>query len=221
MSQAASSGRRERKKARTRDALRASARRLFAEQGFAATTVEQIADAADVSERTFFRYFESKEDLLLPDVVAVFESVGRAIRERPIDEPPLASILEAFRAVMAGPSLSGGMSLLGPGFDPSDPVVAGRMVKAFLDWEDRLADVLRERFIRAGAAGAEAELALHASVVARAAVSAARATLRVLRGRQVDDEVRPGSTLRALDDAFAVLAAGCPSPAPMSGAGGG
>jgi AcrR family transcriptional regulator len=58
---------RQRKKNATRDRIRASALRLFAEQGYEATTVEQIAVAAGVSHMTFFRYFPAKEDVALSD----------------------------------------------------------------------------------------------------------------------------------------------------------
>ena len=58
---------RQRKKAATRDRIRASALRLFREQGYDATTVEQIAAAAGVSHMTFFRYFPAKEDVALSD----------------------------------------------------------------------------------------------------------------------------------------------------------
>lgn len=62
-------GLRERKKAKTRASLRAHALRLFQEQGYAETTVEQIAAAADVSPSTFFRYFATKDETVLDDLV--------------------------------------------------------------------------------------------------------------------------------------------------------
>jgi AcrR family transcriptional regulator len=58
---------RQRKRTATRDRIRASALRLFSEQGYDATTVEQIATAAGVSHMTFFRYFPAKEDVALSD----------------------------------------------------------------------------------------------------------------------------------------------------------
>ena len=58
---------RERKKAQTRAAIQTHALRLFREQGYDATTIEQIIEAADVSETTFFRYFPTKEDVVLQD----------------------------------------------------------------------------------------------------------------------------------------------------------
>jgi AcrR family transcriptional regulator len=84
-------GLRERKKIKTRQAIRREAFRLIDANGYAATTVEQIADAADVSPSTFFRYFPSKESLLLADdldplILAAFEA-----------QPPDLSLTQAFR----------------------------------------------------------------------------------------------------------------------------
>jgi AcrR family transcriptional regulator len=88
-------GLRERKKARTRAAIREHALRLFREQGYAATTVEQIAEAAEVSPSTFFRYFPTKEDLVLQDDfdVLMFEALER--------QPAGLSIIAALRRATA------------------------------------------------------------------------------------------------------------------------
>jgi AcrR family transcriptional regulator len=90
-------GRRERKKLQTRAALETAALRLFAERGYERTTVEDIADAADVAVRTFFRYFSSKQHVLFGDVAHTI--VGRlrmALDDRPVDE----SAVDAVRAAM-------------------------------------------------------------------------------------------------------------------------
>ncbi|WBB61021.1 TetR family transcriptional regulator [Streptomyces sp. WMMC500] len=83
-------GLRERKKLRTRQAIRAAARRLIDERGYDATTIEQIAAAAEVSPSTVFRYFPSKEHIVLTDDYANFTMAF--LRERLTDEPPLAAM---------------------------------------------------------------------------------------------------------------------------------
>jgi AcrR family transcriptional regulator len=86
-------GLRERKKARTRAAIRRHALRLFRERGYAATTVDQIAEAAEVSPSTFFRYFPTKEDVVLRDDVDLlaFES----FEEQPPGLAPIAAMRAA------------------------------------------------------------------------------------------------------------------------------
>lgn len=87
-------GLRERKKAKTRAAIQQHALRLFRAHGYDATTVEQIAEAAEVSPSTFFRYFPTKEDVVLYDaldplIIAAFEA-----------QPPGLSPVQALRAAM-------------------------------------------------------------------------------------------------------------------------
>ena len=90
---------RERKKAQTRAAIQSHALRLFREQGYDATTIEQIIEAADVSETTLFRYFPTKEDLVLQDnydplIVAAYQA-------QPADLPPVPAVRATFRALFA------------------------------------------------------------------------------------------------------------------------
>jgi AcrR family transcriptional regulator len=92
----AANGLRERKKARTREAIIDAALDLFASKGFDATTVEDIAAAADVSPRTFFRYFDSKVDLIMARNEAHGEKIAPLVEARPADEGPL----EALRQVL-------------------------------------------------------------------------------------------------------------------------
>jgi AcrR family transcriptional regulator len=85
-------GLRERKKARTRAAMQQHAFRLFREQGYEGTTIEQIAEAAEVSPSTFFRYFPTKEDVVMydaldPPVIEAFEA-----------QPPGLTPVQALRA---------------------------------------------------------------------------------------------------------------------------
>ncbi|TCZ75343.1 TetR family transcriptional regulator [Paenibacillus albiflavus] len=88
-------GLRERKKAKTMASIQKHAMRLFRELGYNATTVEQIADAAEISPSTFFRYFATKEDVVVTDtydpmIIAAFE-----------EQPPDISILQAIRNAMS------------------------------------------------------------------------------------------------------------------------
>jgi AcrR family transcriptional regulator len=91
----ARAGRRERKKQRTREALVDAAFTLFAGKGFEATTVEEIADAVDVSSRTFFRYFSSKEDVALTFQEEQFAAMLEALAARPADEPVITALRNA------------------------------------------------------------------------------------------------------------------------------
>ncbi len=93
-------GLRERKKAKTRAAIREQALRLFREQGYDATTVEQIADAADVSPSTFFRYFPTKEDVVLQDDMELRWSA--ALQAQPPELSPVAALRAAMLEVFGG-----------------------------------------------------------------------------------------------------------------------
>jgi TetR/AcrR family transcriptional regulator, regulator of mycofactocin system len=90
-------GRRERRKQETRSALETAALRLFAERGYEQTTVEDIAEAADVAVRTFFRYFSSKQHVLFGDVAhTIVDRLRAALADRPAGQSPV----EAVRAAM-------------------------------------------------------------------------------------------------------------------------
>lgn len=88
-------GLREHKKARTRQALEDAALRLFLERGFAATTVEDVAAAAGVSPRTFFRYFPTKEDVVFGDWERQLEVWDEALRAGPPGETLGAAVRRA------------------------------------------------------------------------------------------------------------------------------
>lgn len=81
--------------ARTRTSLARAAARLFTEQGYDATTVEGICARVEVSQRTFFRYFSSKEDVLDELVESHLDAFAAALGERPAGEPLLDSLLGA------------------------------------------------------------------------------------------------------------------------------
>ena len=88
--------RRQRKKQLTRDALTDAAMRLFEAQGYEHTAIHEVTDAVDVSERTFFRYFASKEDLALSFVRDRMTVFAQALAARPPQEEPLTAARNAF-----------------------------------------------------------------------------------------------------------------------------
>jgi AcrR family transcriptional regulator len=92
-----SGGLRERKKAKTRSAIQSLALRLFREQGYDATTVQQIIEEAEVSESTFFRYFPTKSDVVLFDDLDPI--IVEAIRKQPPELSSLQALRGAFREV--------------------------------------------------------------------------------------------------------------------------
>jgi len=91
-------GLRERKKQKTRDTIIRVALELFAEHGFEQTTIAEIAEAAEVSPRTIFAYFPSKEDIVFYDLGEVQEQLAHALRDRPEG----ATTLDVLRAFIIG-----------------------------------------------------------------------------------------------------------------------
>ncbi|WP_328909991.1 TetR family transcriptional regulator [Streptomyces sp. NBC_00234] len=88
-------GLRERRKQRTRDALLHAALELFTTQGYERTTVDEIAEAVEVSQRTFFRYFANKEEAAFAVQTMVESRFLTELRQRPAAETPFEAMREA------------------------------------------------------------------------------------------------------------------------------
>jgi len=137
-------GLRERKKARTRAAIRQHALRLFREQGYDATTVEQIAEAAEVSPSTFFRYFPTKEDVVLQDDLDLVWM--DAFRAQPPDLGPIAAMRTAVRAAFAGLA-PGDLEQLREAMElaVAVPAVRARMLEEMARTSQAIAQAVAER----------------------------------------------------------------------------
>ncbi|WP_326780196.1 TetR family transcriptional regulator [Streptomyces longwoodensis] len=142
---------RERKKQRTREALLRAALELFTTRGYERTTVDDVADAVGVSQRTFFRYFAGKEEAAFAVQDLVEERFVAAVRARPADETPLQALRHALTE--GWDTLSEGVEDVVPvelylrmyRLIESTPVLLAAHLRRSADTEERIARVLAER----------------------------------------------------------------------------
>ncbi|WP_456243065.1 TetR/AcrR family transcriptional regulator [Streptomyces luteolifulvus] len=137
-------GLRERKKIKTREAIRTATYALIKEQGYDATTIEQIADRAEVSPSTVFRYFPAKEDIVLTD-----ESdpvLLEKLRARPVDEPWPDTIRHVMReAVRTGVEQDPEVARLRTRLMVQVPAVRSRMMESMSVTGRMLCTAIAER----------------------------------------------------------------------------
>lgn len=135
---------RERTRRAVRDEVAAHAWKLFAEHGFEATTVEQIAAAAGMSRRSFFRYFAGKEELVLDRLVESGHEIAAVMRARPPDEPAWAAVRAAFAPVVAAqearPEYARPLLVM-----LREPRLSGTIVERQRRWKAVLAPLIAER----------------------------------------------------------------------------
>lgn len=93
-------GRRERKRRQTRERIEQSAMELFLKRGFDRTTIEDITEAADVSKRSFFDYFPSKEEVVFAWQDLFADGLAAAVAARPADEPIVKVVEEALTSTI-------------------------------------------------------------------------------------------------------------------------
>jgi len=176
MTTEAKPGLRERKKMRTRYAIISTAVTLFMERGYDETTVAEIAEAAEVAPRTFFRYFATKDEVALALITEVDEAIFPALEARPADEPPVTAFANAARAVLeqlmqADDAIGELWTRIVWLLENSPPLLAANFQR-FLSIEDRLARKLAERegvdpdtdlrpFLAVGAVGTALRAAHH------------------------------------------------------------
>ena len=166
---------RERRLAATRRALADQALRLFAEQGYEATTVADIADAADMSTRTFFRHVRDKEEAMFAADEDVFAVVLDAAAAAP-DAPPLARLLAGVRALARSAEEDAAVKCARERVLDENPVLRARELGQQLRWQQRAEEFLRDRGVGAEEASLAAGLVLtlwreaHRRWIARSAV---------------------------------------------------
>jgi AcrR family transcriptional regulator len=189
----AANGLRERKKARTREAIIDAALDLFASKGFEATTIEDIAAAADVSPRTFFRYFDSKVDLVMARNEAHGDKIGPLIAARPASEGPLEALRQVIQQTMcellADPSVVRELQVM-----MGTPTLRNRAREHFYEEEAELVSALAARL---GTDDAD----LTANVMAGAAAS----TIWTVIERWLAEGTEVERLAPMIDEAFALL----------------
>jgi len=151
-----------------RQEITEAALQLFLERGFDATTVDQIAEAAGISRRSFFRYFETKEDVVLGDLMALGEQVHAALQARPADESAWVALRAAF-ATLQEPQRLPATELAIAQICHGAPTLRARHLEKHLYWQELLAPEIEKRLGTASAT--------HAGLQARAIVASALACL--------------------------------------------
>lgn len=200
---AASPGRREENKRRTHDALIEAGSRLFKEKGYAATTVRDIAAAAGVGERTFFRYFPSKDSLIHQRLLELTPVLADAIRSRPTGEAPLVALRMALEDLGRRDEMA--LAVFLTGRQQLESVAGGRGERHLLfEAESAIADAFLDRIAAGGADPETLDAQLRATVLARAGVAVLRAVQLVYTG--LSEESDGATDLYALTSkAFAIL----------------
>ena len=140
-----SPGARERKKQATRGRIESAALELFADKGFDATTVDEIAARAMVSPRTFFRYFATKDDVVFGGRATQLEALDRAVSERPPGEPPKAVVCNALVTFSEFLQDHGGAFLAHRRLTERNPSLLGSVLIEEQQWEDKLARALADQ----------------------------------------------------------------------------
>ncbi len=165
-------GLRERKKAQTRRALTAAAIRLSVEKGPERVTVEEISDAADVSPRTFFNYFSSKEDAILGVDPERRTELRAALELRPAEESPLEALRAAL--VTTAESIDDNAELWAQRLQlvRDHPALFPGYVASFADFERGLVEAMAARL------GMDPDHDLYPTVVVAAALTVMRVTVK-------------------------------------------
>ncbi|MFF1837598.1 TetR/AcrR family transcriptional regulator [Streptomyces sp. NPDC058231] len=190
-------GLRERKKIKTRSAIRSAMYRLVAEQGYEATTVEQIAEAAEVSPSTVFRYFPTKEDIVLTDELDPV--LAQEMRARPAGESPIDSLRHVL--ALAAETARGEEreeAILRSRLMVEVPAIRARMAESMSVTSRMLSEILAER-------GGRDPRDLEVRVFATALLGALQETTLYWaeRGHRDDLTVLVNRTFDALLDGFA------------------
>lgn len=169
--------------ARNQAEVAAVALRLFVERGFDQVTVDDIAAEAGISRRTFFRYFDSKEDAVLPREDEALGQLRELLAERPGGEPIFATIRRVTvtlmtEALAADPDMAVRLRLA-----HETPSVFARSLALRSYWETAVRDVIAEHL------GVDPATSLVATVTAAAAVGAARAAVEVWLAEGAGDDL--------------------------------
>jgi AcrR family transcriptional regulator len=161
-------GLRERRKKLTAAELEAAALRLFGERGFDAVTVDDIAAEADVSRRTFFRYFASKEDVLLADHLVQLARLREAMAARPPDETILTALRNAILSMTGDFEDRKEMVILRGRIMRETPSLQARSLVHQRAWEEAMQEMVADRL------GVDPTVDLRPGVVAATALAAMR-----------------------------------------------
>jgi AcrR family transcriptional regulator len=201
----APTGLRERKKQQTREEIASAAMKLFTERGFDAVTVAEVAEAAGVSEKTVFNYFQAKEDLVFPEGEARWEALLESIRRRPAGASVVAPFRQATHELLDQVASGDVEQIVArPRLVMASAALRGRL---FVWWEQEaalLAPVIAE-------AAGDNEGRLVSAVVARTLAWTHRITFRAAFTRLLagEDQKRVARDLRKqADEAYDLLEGG-------------
>jgi len=196
-------GRRERKKLTTHRLLRSAALKMSAERGLARVTVEDIAEAADVSVRTFYDHFATKEDAIVGFDASRVDQLREALTDRPLDERPLESLRIVLRELLVESSEEWPLRME---VIRANPDLLPRMFSSFAVSEKAMIEVIAAR------TGTDREHDLYPILITAVATGAFRTSISVWRAS--------GAKLvltEVFDAAFEQVSHGLPAPATRAG----